>query len=77
MQEEVDNTMNEKDFNEIAKKTEKLVKWLTEQDISVNDALFMLCSAFVSLAKQYEIQKVVLDKMHEDMWKAVKTYNKT
>jgi hypothetical protein len=76
MQEEMGDIMNEKDFNEIAKKTEKLIKWLTEQDISVNDALFVLCSAFVSLAKQYEIQKVVLDRMHEDMWKAVKTYSK-
>ena len=76
MREKICDSMNEKDFEQIAKKSEKLIKWLVEQDISVNDALFMLCTTLVSFAKQYDVPKSVLDKMHEDMWKAVKTYDK-
>lgn len=68
--------MNEKDFNSIAEKTESLVKWFAEKDMTVEEALFVLSSTLVSFAKQFDVKKEIVDKMCEDMWKAVKTYKK-
>jgi RNA polymerase-interacting CarD/CdnL/TRCF family regulator len=69
-------TINEKDLNKIADKTEALVRWFAERDMTVEEALFVLSSTLVSFAKQFDVPKAQVDRMYEDMWKAVKTYQK-
>jgi hypothetical protein len=68
--------LNENDFKHIADKTESLVRWFAEKDMTVEDALFVLASTYVSFAKQFDVKKELTDKIYEDMWKAVKTYQK-
>lgn len=76
MQEEMGDTMNENDLNKVAAKTESLVRWFAEKDMTIEEALFILSSTLVSFAKQFDVPKSQIDKMYEDMWKAVKTYQK-
>lgn len=68
--------MNENDLNKVAAKTESLVRWFAEKDMTIEEALFVLSSTLVSFAKQFDVPKSQIDKMYEDMWKAVKTYQK-
>lgn len=68
--------MNQKDFDEIARKSEDLVKWFVEQDMTIENAMFVLASTLVSFAKQFDIPKKQADEIYENVWKAVKTYNK-
>jgi hypothetical protein len=68
--------MNENDLNKIAGKTESLVRWFAEKDMTIEEALFVLSSTLISFAKQFDVPKNQIDKMYEDMWKAVKTYSK-
>lgn len=68
--------MNENDFNKVAAKTESLVRWFAEKDMTIEEALFVLSSTLVSFAKQFDVPKSQIDRMYEDMWKAVKTYQK-
>lgn len=71
-----DTIMNESDLNKIAAKTESLVRWFAEKDMTIEEALFVLSSTLVSFAKQFDVPKSQTDRLYEDMWKAVKTYPK-
>lgn len=68
--------MNEADIKIANDKANKLIQWIIKEDLTVDQSILMLTSVIISIAKNFKLSKLEVDRLYNSTWQAVQLQEK-